>query len=141
MVDGGRLAVQLVRIVAGFICALIAAGLFLAWGVFRAGPPEVDPVGFGAMVGTGLVSAAVLGSATFVPALAAILLAELAGWRSIVYHVGAAGLIAFALWLLRAEPAGGGLPPGTPVALAAGFLAGAVYWLVAGRRAGLWKVS
>ena len=143
--DGGKLLAQLLKICLGFILAVLACGLFLAWGFFRAGHPNEDPVAFAAMVGTGLVGASVVGATALLPAGLMIALAEAARLRGIIFHVAAAGAVAFLLWTLggpeAAAEGGPDLRPGSAVALAAGFLAGAVYWLVAGRTSGCWHGS
>lgn len=139
MVHGGKLVWQLLRIVCGFIAGVLAAGLFLSWGLFQTAGPDQDPVAFAAMLGTGFVTASVLGSLAFVPAAVAIVLAELLGWRGIIYHLAAAGLISLGLWSLGNEAMASGPRPGTSVALAAGFLGGLVYWLIAGCNSGRWR--
>lgn len=136
--DGGKFMLQLFRIAFGFIFAVLACGLFLAWGFFRAGHPEADPVAFATMVGSGLVGASVVGATALAPAAVAIVLAEVAKLRSFLFHVGVAGLIAFAVWTLGTEAADSAFRPGSAVALAAGFIAGAIYWLIAGRASGCW---
>jgi hypothetical protein len=143
--DGGKLFLQLLKICFGFILAVLACGLFLAWGFFRAGHPDEDPVAFAAMVGTGLVGASVVGATSLLPAGLLIALAEAARLRGLIFHVAAAGAVAFLVWSLGGPEAaageGPGLRPGSAVALAAGFLAGLVYWLVAGRTSGCWHGS
>ncbi|MBD8891999.1 translation initiation factor IF-3 [Roseibium litorale] len=137
-VNGSKLIWQLIRISIGFCAAVLTAGLFLAWGYFRAGDPSMDPVGFAAMTGSGLVTASVLGGLAGAPVFCAILAAELLSVRSVIFHAGGAGLIAFGLWSLGAS-AEYGLRPGTTVVLAAGFMAGLVYWIIAGRSSGCWR--
>jgi hypothetical protein len=137
--DGGKFLFQLLKVVTGFIAAVLSCGLFLAWGFFRAGGPDLDPVGFAATVGTGLVTASVVGATALVPVAVLVTLAEAARLRSLVFHVGAAGALAFALWTLGGPAGGEGVRPGSAVALAAGFIAGLVYWLVAGRTSGCWR--
>lgn len=144
--DGGKLLFQLLKIVCGFIAGLIASGLFLAWGFFQAGPPNEDPVAFGAMIGSGLVGASVIGAAALLPAAILIAIAEIARLRGLVFHVAAAGGVAFLLWTVGSpgdgSPANGlDMRPGSAVVLAAGFLAGAVYWLLAGRTSGTWHAD
>ncbi|ASP34775.1 translation initiation factor IF-3 [Labrenzia sp. VG12] len=136
--DGGKFVYQLLKVVTGFILAVLACGLFLVWGFFRAGPPDTDPVGFAATVGAGLVTASVVGATALVPAGLLIAVAETARLKGIVFHMAAAGLIAFAVWTLGSEADAETLRPGSGVALAAGFVAGAVYWLIAGRTSGCW---
>ena len=137
-VNGSKLIWQLIRVSIGFCAAVLTAGLFLAWGYFRAGDPSIDPAGFAAMVGSGLVTASVLGGFAGAPVFCAILVAELLSVRSVMFHVGGAGLIAFALWSLGG-PADYGMRPGTAVVLAAGFVSGLVYWIIAGRSSGCWR--
>ncbi|NBN66008.1 translation initiation factor IF-3 [Microvirga tunisiensis] len=146
MVSGAGLVLQAVRIVLGFILGLTGAGVFLAWGFFQGLSDTSEPGLAGAVVATGLVSAALIGALAFVPAALAIVLAEAFRWRSFLYHVAVGGLIALALWgigdigPIPDDAAGGSsLRPGTTVALAAGFVAGAIYWLVAGRSSGTWR--
>lgn len=139
--DGGKFLFQLLKIVCGFICGLIVSGLFLAWGYFRTSYPNDDPVAFAVMIGSGLVGASILGAAAFVPAAIAIAIAEIARLRSLLIHVAAGGGIGFLLWTLGAAQETGGPRPGSAVILAAGFCAGAVYWLVAGRTSGCWWID
>jgi membrane protease YdiL (CAAX protease family) len=141
VVSGSRFVWQLLRIVIGYILAVLAAGFFLSWGVFQGTAPEHDPIAFAAMIGAGFVTASVIGSVSLFPAIFAIGLAESLGWRGVVYHVGAAGLVALGLWTAGGEIGVDGPRPGTSVALAAGFLGGLVYWLIAGRGSGLWRAS
>ena len=137
--DGFKFFLQFVRIVFGFIFALVACGLFLAWGFFQPSHPQSDPVGFAAAVGTGLVTASVLGGVVFVPVAVAILISEVGRFSSLIFHLAAAGLVALLVWTLGGSGDGAAPRPGTTIVLAAGFVAGFVYWLVAGRTAGYWQ--
>ncbi|EEE46404.2 hypothetical protein [Roseibium alexandrii] len=128
---------QLIKIIVGFVIAVTASGLFLSWGLFQPGSPGADPAAFAAMIGAAFVTASVLGAVAFVPAACVILVSEIARWSGIVFHVASAGAIAFLLWTLDGT-ADAGLRPGSPVVLAAGFVSGAVYWIIAGRTAGNW---
>lgn len=145
MVDGGKLFFQLVRILCGFIAAVVAAGLFFSWGYFRASGPDTDPATFIAMMGSTIVSASVIGSLALIPAIFATGFAETMKWRGVVYHVGAAGLIALAIWSIGDQiPSTGEAPalrPGSSVVTSAGFLAGFAYWLIAGRSSGCWWIE
>ncbi|WP_439530262.1 translation initiation factor IF-3 [Pannonibacter sp.] len=143
MVSGSGFALQAVRIVLGFILGLLGAGVFLAWGFFQSLTADSEPGMAFAVIATGFVSSALIGALAFVPACLAIVLAESFRWRSAVYHIAIGGLIAFAIWGLGESDAAlasstESLRPGTTIALAAGFVAGAVYWLVAGRLSGTW---
>ncbi|MXN65108.1 translation initiation factor IF-3 [Stappia sp. GBMRC 2046] len=144
MIHAGKLLWQIVKIVFGYGLALAAAGLFLAWGLFQPQGIEADPARFAATIWTGAVSGMVIGGMAAVPAFAAIAVAEILRVKSMILNLAAGGLIAFGLWSLgepgvtAGEPA---LRPGTSVALAAGFVAGFVYWLIAGRTAGNWRLE
>ncbi|PVB61586.1 translation initiation factor IF-3 [Labrenzia sp. 011] len=129
---------QLLRIVCGFVLALLVCGLFLAWGLFRVTHPDQDPLAFIAMTISGLVGASVIGATVLVPAAVLIVLAEAMRLRSLVFHVAAAGGLAFLIWTLGSETGTTDWRPGSPVVLAAGFMGGAVYWLIAGRKSGTW---
>lgn len=144
MVDAGKLIWQIVKIVFGYGLALTSAGLFLAWGLFQPQGIEADPARFAATIWTGVVSGMIIGGMAAVPAFATIAIAEILRMKSLILNLAAGGLIAFGLWSLgepgvrEVEPA---LRPGTGVALAAGFVAGFVYWLIAGRTAGSWRLD
>ncbi|WP_106753793.1 translation initiation factor IF-3 [Pannonibacter carbonis] len=143
MVSGSGFALQAVRIVLGFILALVGAGVFLVFGFFQALTADSEPGVAVAVIAAGLVSSALIGALAFVPACFAIVLAESFRWRSAVYHIAIGGLIAFVIWGFGETSAGNAgdnaaLRPGTTIALAAGFVAGAIYWLVAGRLSGTW---
>ncbi len=141
MVNAGRLFWQIVKIVAGYGLALSSAGLFLAWGFFRPEGIDADPIGLAATIWTGLLSGVIIGGAAFIPAFAAIVAAEILRLKSVFFHVAAGGIIAFALWTLSEPNGGHTLRPGSSIALAAGFVAGFVYWLIAGRTSGYWRIT
>ncbi len=136
--NGTRFVWQIVKIVIGFVLGVVASGLFLSWGLFQPGAPDIDPAGFAAMVGTGLVTASVIGAAAFLPAGCAILISEFGRQSSVFFHVASGGVIAFLLWTMDSSPEAG-LRPGSTIALAAGFISGMVYWGIAGRTAGNWR--
>lgn len=73
------------------------------------------------------------------PAAIAIALAEAFAWRSVLYYFLAGGIIA----VIADQVSGLVIEPTIPggrlaVMLAAGFVGGFVYWVIAGRRAGDW---
>lgn len=138
VLDGGKFVLQLFKIVCGFILGLVACGLFLSWGIFQSAHPDHDPVAFATMIGTGLVGASVIGATAFLPAAILIAVAEFARFQGFIFHVAAAGFVAFVIWTLGAPGETMDVRPGSAVALSAGFLAGGVYWLVAGRTSGSW---
>lgn len=140
MTDGGKLIVQLIRVVIGFILAVLAAGCFIVWGLFRTQGVMDDPALFATVLVAGFMSSSAVGGAVFTPAAVIIVASEFFQRRSFIYHVGLAGLIALSVWTLGGGAGEVGWRPGSSVAVAAGFVGGFVYWLVAGRLAGCWKL-
>lgn len=128
--------------------AMLAAGIALAIGVMA---PELvsvssDPIEkfmffAGAFFATWLAVAA-----AFVPAAIAVAIAEIFDIRSIFYYAIGGGLIAALAWYstdmsIRLENTTdlSPVPYGLQLVVAAGIIGGFVYWLLAGRKAGLWK--
>ncbi|MEP3431261.1 MAG: translation initiation factor IF-3 [Roseibium sp.] len=136
--DGGKLVFQFFKIVIGFVFALLGCGMFLAWGFCQAAHPQDDVVAFATMFGTGLVSASVIGAAALIPAGIAIAVSEFGRFRGVLFHMAAGGGVAFLLWTLGSPDTTAEIRPGSSIALAGGFLAGAIYWSIAGRTAGSW---
>lgn len=95
---------------------------------------DTFPVAAGMAIGITLFA----GMISFVPALIAVVLAEVFRWRSLIAYLivgGAIGLICG-----EATIATGGLAFADNlrlICLAGGFVGGAVYWLIAGKLAGL----
>lgn len=80
------------------------------------------------------------GAVAILPAVIAIVLAEAFAWRSVLYYFLAGGLIA----LIADQASDLVIAPGFPgrrmvIMLAAGFVGGFVYWVIAGQRAGGWR--
>lgn len=143
MIDGGKLLAQSIRIVVGLVLAFMAAAAFVAFGLLRGlADPSSDPVVIGLGFGWSLVGASLIGGLAFAPALAAVVLAEALRLRGVVFHLAAGGAIATLLWWSGEGPAQvqADLRPGTIVAAATGFLAGFVYWVIAGRQSGCWRI-
>jgi hypothetical protein len=77
------------------------------------------------------------GTIAFLPAAVAIILAETFGWRSALYYLLVGGLIgATAIHLTTQSGALDFAERPHVTLLAAGFVGGFVYWLIAGRLAG-----
>ncbi|WP_068310617.1 hypothetical protein [Polycladidibacter hongkongensis] len=145
MVDAGKLFLQFLRIVFGFCAAVIACGIFIIWGLFSAEGGSEGLVSFFAIYFGALVSSSIIGSLAIIPASFAIVLSEISEWRGVIFHVSAGGVIALVIWWMGGEIPSNGehmpVRPGSSVAATAGFMAGFVYWVIAGRLAGCWKLS
>jgi hypothetical protein len=118
----------------GYIAACVAAGFMMAFGLFGYEPDPESQFFFTASV---VVWTFWAGAVAFVPAILAIVLAEVFGWRSILYWLAVGGGIA--LVTERVADRYHSLDFAdrrTVVMLAAGFVAGFAYWLIAGRLAG-----
>jgi hypothetical protein len=118
-----------------YILACIAAGATVAVSLFGA-EPTIETAGF--FAATGVLTTLYAGAVSFVPALIAVLVAEAFGWRSLFFYLivgGGIGLAADALTEFVGAPALADYR--LALYLAAGFVAGFVYWLIAGRLAGL----
>jgi hypothetical protein len=133
----GRLFAALI----GFIAAVIAAALFML--VARVGLEPADmnaaPWFWGTFLLAAGYTASLLGSAAFLPAMIAIVITEVLSIRSVMVHVGIGGAIGAigAAGLSRVSEAGVAFDGRGAVIVAAGFVGGFAYWLVAGRMAGL----
>jgi len=122
--------------------AFIAACWAAAAALFFSVPPSLQAgetvVDYAAKAGfVSFVAAFVVGAVAGIPSFLMVLFAESFGWRSLILHVVFGALLgAVAVVLGIASP-----PPIEPRDLvifsAAGAIGGFVYWLIAGRRAGL----
>lgn len=128
--------------------AILAAGIALAIGIMM---PEMiamtaDPIEKFMFFTVAFFSTSFAGAAAFVPALILVAIAETFDLRSIFYYTIGGGLIAAVAWYgadisMQMENATDISPVGYGLQLvaAAGIVGGFVYWLMAGRKAGVWK--
>jgi hypothetical protein len=143
---------RIMLIFAGYMAACIAASLVLALGTlgpewndlfvsFGLNSPHAQSTAMWFIVGLGAVIIFAVG---FLPTLLVIALAEGLALRSIVVYgvIGGALALTMAYGLdfagYIASP-GGDLAREREVFAAAGIAGGFVYWLFAGRKAGVWK--
>ena len=118
-----------------YAMALVAAAVTVTIALFSGQIDEnIAPMAVGVSIGIAFYG----GMISFVPALIAVVVAEALGWRSVLYYLAAGG----AIGLLAAETtmAFDGLAFAGQLRLicvAAGFVGGAVYWLIAGKLAGV----
>ncbi len=153
----GNLIVRIFAIAFGLLLAWLAAGMFLAAGLYSGlfrpffaeldlSAQEVDVLTIIVVTVLGIVQALSLAAIAFAPSALAVLAAELFRWRGLVINLVLGGIVGLATgWLaLRGSElqaiAQGNLSQGAAlVLLATGFCGGFVYWLVAGRNSGNWR--
>lgn len=138
-----RLIARLIMVPIGLVAAILAVGLFLGFALFSSDPhiaqnPEVQ--GFFTLF-WGVVIASFLGNLTFVPTLGFILIAEIFSWRSLYVYLGFGFVLSLFAFHLPNEQQDALATTLDLQALAAGLVGGFVYWLVAGRGAGIVKRS
>jgi hypothetical protein len=129
----------------GFMAAVIAAAVFLLSAKVGISPPapEYEPWFWSQFFVYGGVTASMLGAMAFLPGVVLILVSEIFSIRSFLFHVGAGGLLGlaatFRLDRMHDRMSAGDVTFGADVTLlvAGGFVGGFVYWLIAGRMAGL----
>ena len=118
----------------GFIAACLAAGIFIAVAAYGTGALDRDTVIWPAIFG--VIAAPVIGGLVALPALVAIVLAELLSWRSVLAYLVAGGVAGLSVYLLADNMAGAISDTDAQLSMTAGIVGGLAYWLVAGRTAG-----
>jgi hypothetical protein len=108
-------------------------------------PWEIELFAIASMV-TGLFSTLLMGAYGYGVVAIVVAIAEMMRWQSMVSNLvmggASAGFLAFTSFGYL-NPVEGTAGPGDNygvllVALSAGFIGGFVYWLIAGRKAGIW---
>jgi hypothetical protein len=141
----GHFIVRFVWILIALAVAFLAAGLFLGVGYYgelvkaEALPPEFGENGIFALA-AGLILTPFIAVSALAPALLLVAIAEVARLRGILVNLALGAGAAVIVFSLQAGTArlmdlGEGA---MAVVLSAGFIAGAAYWLIAGRSAGAW---
>jgi putative copper export protein len=138
---------RILMVIIAYVLACIAASLVLTIGTLapqweQISSPDIPSVVLWSVVG---VSAAVIAIVALLPSFLVIALAEGFAWRSIVLYGVLGGVLALAL-TYGIDFAG--YVRGTDstfahereVLAASGIAGGLVYWVFAGRKAGLWKL-
>ena len=137
---------RILMVIVGYMLACIAASIVLTIGTLTPEWDQLTALGFQSVAFWSLVTVGTVLIATvaMLPALLVIVLAEGFAWRSILVYAALGGVLGLAL-RYGLDFAGYIGEPGSIVArereviAAAGIAGGLVYWLFAGRRAGLWK--
>lgn len=118
----------------GYVLACIAAGWTIAFGVYGL---RYDVELMWEVFATGWLMTFYAGWFAFVPAAVAVVLAEAFGWRSALFWMLFGGAVAAVGYEF---PFAAGAAPGDNdyrlAFIAAGFVGGFVYWLIAGRLSG-----
>ncbi len=138
--------VRIVVMFVGYVFACIAASLVLTVGTLTPHWDYLNSLGLqsAAVWLVVAVGAAVIGGIAILPALLVIVLAEGFGWRSFVLYAALGGALALALCYGVDFAGYVGAPDSflareREVLAAAGIAGGLVYWVFAGRNAGVWK--
>ena len=118
----------------GFIAACLAAGIFIVVAAYSTGALDRDTVIWPGIFG--VIAAPVIGGLVALPALVAIVLAELLSWRSVLAYLVAGGVAGLSAYLLADNMAGAISDTDAQLSMTAGIVGGFAYWLVAGRTAG-----
>ena len=152
------LVLRLIAILAAYLCAALAASLFLhfvAWPALFSGMTPEPWVAMGGLFFSVPLIAIFVAYLAFVPSAVLIGISEILRYRSWVFHALAGGLSAFAglaiVWQLgergtveiaMSEASGdwsiAQMPQTMAAVIAAGMIGGLVYWALCGRRAGYW---
>ncbi|WP_237153249.1 hypothetical protein [Oryzibacter oryziterrae] len=125
----------------GFMLAIVAAGLFLL--IARSEGAPTDPadafVYWGHFVLSAGLTISMLGFTALIPSAIAMVVSETFGLRSLLFYLAVAGAMGaaavFGMSSLMREATHD--PQRATMMLAASFVGGFVYWLIAGRMAGL----
>ena len=140
--------VRLLMVILAYILGCIAASIVLTLGTLgpqwhQIAPQGMPTVALWSVIGVG---SAVIGVIAMLPSFLVIALAEGFAWRSVVLYGALGGVLALALayGIDFARYLGG--PDRVAmhqqeVLAASGIAGGLVYWLFAGRKAGMWKIA
>jgi hypothetical protein len=158
----GHFIVRLIAILFGLFIAMLAAGMFLSFGLFAGtfseffselqiifndpyqNPADPSPLVTFLVIIAGLFTSFHVAGLASVPTTIAIATAELMHWRGLTINLVLGGLVSLftglAIFGSTIAYQQTGLPSeGTLVVLlATGFIGGFFYWLIAGRSAGKW---
>lgn len=127
------------------VCAAMATLIAAIWGWqvnyvdFTSQTPEEEIINIFAYSAIGLFAYLHILYTAATPAAIYGLVTEGLAWRSLIIHILGGGAIGLYILLVANNP--NVQPPQQDViiTLAAGFVAGFVYWLIAGRSAGNWR--
>ncbi len=143
---------QVLRAIVGYVLALAAASALLVHQWYGPGPEGVSGVDWLTWTFATVTLMPFVGAIAFLPAIVVVLAAEMFRLRNILFFVAVGGGIALLAGWVPMETlevwSGFDGALGTDAILvqpdpfrfiAAGFLGGLVYWLVAGKASGIWR--
>lgn len=136
-----RILARLMMVPLGLIVAILSVGLFLSFAILSLDPVEgTDPAIHTIFtIFSGVIIASLFGSLAAYPALAGIILAEFFSWRSVWVYLGFGLALSLFAFHTSEEPLDQLALTLDMQAMAAGLVGGFVYWLIAGRGAGITK--
>jgi len=124
----------------GYLFGALAAGAVLIIATLPAGSLDghLDHADWLILWWAILTSAAIVAALAFLPAMVVILIAESLALRSLFFYAlsGGVGGLLYGLTFPASAPP---YDRTAQITFAAGVAAGLIYWLVAGRTAGLWR--
>ena len=136
-------SIRFLALVLSFLISTLVAAAFLTFALFLGGNPEWlhnDPAVALGSVGFAFAAWIEIVRALFLPFLIVAAVADLSRITSLLFNILAGG--ALSLFYLVLTPYSFNLPYSQreiwTAALAAGFVAGLVHWVLAGHRAGRW---
>ena len=128
-------------VIFGFFFGCLAAGAVLVVATLPVGvlEPPFERFDWLILCWATLTSATIVAVVAFVPAMIVIAIAEAFALRSLFFYALAGGIGGLLYGLTFPAAVTDSLDRGVEIAFAAGVAAGLLYWLVAGRTAGLWR--
>jgi len=139
---------RIVLIIVAYALACVAASFVFTVGMLNPRWDDLASAGLPpeAIWAIVAVGAPIIGAVAFMPTLAILAAAEGFAWRSVLFYAALGGALALALSYGLDLTGDSGDPVAyfnreREVIAAAGIAGGLVYWLIAGRSAGVWKVS
>jgi len=130
----------LVIIPLGYVAACAAAGAVFALSLYGF-IGESDPAMQAIAISFAFAMAVYAGALAAAPMLAAIVLAEAFRWRSFFFWSLFGGVLGLAGKALQENAEGVQTPGVVALYAVAGLVAGAVYWLIAGRNSGVFDAA
>lgn len=136
----GKIFGRLIWVIVAYLISCFAAGMTFVLTI--AGATGALTLHFGEIAATAVVVSTVIAMLAFIPAVVAVLIAEIFRFQGWIYYVLAGGVSSFfaiggaGLYDQSLDQASESEPGYLTFFLVPGLVAGLVYWLLAGRDAG-----